>query len=86
MAGFMRREVVTRRVEYVVPASVAIGAFDAAFRDVCRAAKADFCRHRGLDPDTAAPPEDWAMVNVRDGELVITVTIPDRAMASEPGS
>lgn len=75
MASYTSREVVTRRVEYAVPAGPlgsAMGEFDKAYA----AALADWRQRNGKTKDDPLY-DDWAHVFPRDDEVVIVFDIEE---------
>lgn len=66
MATYDRREIVTTRVEYVLPSPTDIGEFSKAYN----AARRDL----GIDELAALPSDDVIQIYGRDGEIVLAIT------------
>lgn len=78
VADWLRREIITRHVEYAVPAGSAIAELEKA----TGAAWVEFCRLTGRDPQHPTPSDDWARVDVSDDEVVIRFEAPAAGGAS----
>jgi hypothetical protein len=73
MAMWIRHEIVTRRVEYSVPSGLAVGEFNKAWN----AARHDYCRRNGINPENGRVYDDWAHVEARDDEITIVFAVDE---------
>lgn len=75
MATWTRREVVTRRVEYIVPAE---GPYGACWAEVCKAFSAirSDLETAGVLPELASMPDDMVRVLPGEDEILIVADLP----------
>lgn len=76
MATYTHREIVSRRVEYIVPAAEPWGADAGEIGKAVAAASAKFREMRGLPAETVLM-DDVLRFRCRDDEIVISFTIEE---------
>lgn len=70
MATWMQKEIVSRRIEYIIDS----GSVITDIYKVAAFAWNKYCEHHEISPNTSWP-DDWCRIEARDDQIVLTYTI-----------